>query len=138
MLHLGGTYRRIFDIPLYGVEAGICGGHWSERGGDWICLEGFVGRTWAGLETGGGALRYRADFSAGPAYFGFSPGIVGLSFKRATQGKAMNGGGLALGVLAGVIVARSRASAVGIELWLNADLYPEPVWGPSLRAAYRF
>ena len=138
LLDVGATYRRIYDIPVYGMEFELCGGHWTERGGDFLCGQGFVGRTAAGLTSGGVALRYRADFAIGPLFLGVAPGIGGLWFKRKTKPGSIGGGGLVLAVLGGARVFHSYASALDVELWLNADLYPQPVWGPSLRAAYRF
>ncbi len=125
LLHLGGTYRRIYRHPAVRLEAGalrrpLVGARWrlDLLGG---LLGPHVGRT-------GNRLVPRcatARTSAWTRCTSVSPrAIVGLSFKRATDGKNINGGGVALGLVAGVMVARTRASALCVELWINADLYP--------------
>jgi hypothetical protein len=132
LLHVGATYRHVYDIPIYGEEFGACFGKWSERGSDCADLSLLIGRTRAGLLVTGVSFGYRADFTRGPVYVGILPRIGTLGFGRVTNGGRIAATGISLAAFYGVQLYRGRNSALALEAAFNLDLYDALIWGPTL------
>jgi hypothetical protein len=138
---LGATYRRIYDIPVYGGEPGLCIGSWDRAGTGCLNLSLFWGRTEAGLEARALGARYRLDRPVAGSYAGAEAGLGMLWFIRATNGESLSSATLMLAPLLGLTLLRSDSDELGVEATFSLDLaFGADValfWGPALYLTYR-
>ena len=140
---LGGTYRRLFDVPFYGADFQLAfGAQWTH----WA-IYGTVGllfaRTDQGLKTSGGELGVSTELREGSFALGIALRSSYLGITRITDDTTMGGLGLGLAPFASFDLYRDDDNhALFLNAKVNLDSFGgEPtafVWGPTLSIGGRY
>jgi hypothetical protein len=138
----GGTYRRLYDIPVYAGELGAAVGAWDREDGDYFSLDFILpGWTENGLSVAGVSAGYRADWRISRTRVGFNVGLQTWRIQRVTDDRAITGTGLALSAFIGYDVLRTSGSAWSIDGALNLDPFigndSVLLWGPTVGLSCR-
>jgi hypothetical protein len=138
----GATYRHLFDIPVYGAEAGLAIGSFDASGGTYFLLHGLYGRTQAGLGVGQLGAGFRGEARLSRVSLGGQLSFGPLWVARATKSGALSSWGIEGTLVLGCDLFGDERGALALELELAVDAVggrdATVFWGPGLALSYRF
>jgi len=139
----GATYRRLYDIPVYGLDFGIAIGKWDADGrGRFFAIDGVWARSENGLGVRAVYLGYRADYAFPPFLLGFTAGPGFVLVERFTVSADLLSFGIQAAGHWALGLWRTPRTLLSLEARINTDWLPRVdqtlFWGPSLELALRF
>jgi hypothetical protein len=138
----GATYRRLYDIPVYGVDFGAALGHWDAKHARYVSLDGFIGRTEYGLHVNGAFLDYRTDWTLGRVHLGYALGPGLLVVETDTNSGSRRSMAVKSSLLLGYELASLGSSVVSIDGSFDFDGVLGDdftfLWGPTIATSWRF
>jgi len=131
------TYRRVWDIPVYALEAELGLGWGTEEVRRAFGAQFLHGRTQAGLPAWGVDFVFQHEWGIGDALWcGFSAELGTLWFNRATGDGSVAGGGIGGALRLGYDFVRGDGIRLGPEIAFDAMEYVSNtsvlVWGPTV------
>jgi hypothetical protein len=138
-IEIGGAYKRLYDIPFYGVDATLGLGGVYEHFAFFVEAGVFAGRSENGLATQQLHLSVAPEARLDRWSLGIELRLSHLWIHRVTTQDTITNAGLGVRpYVAADLVRWEGDRAIVASLGLDADLYASVLWGPSLRVSARF
>lgn len=138
----GFTYRRLYDIPIYGADFGVMAGVLRGDNAYYGGMAALVGRTQNGLLTYTIKPQFQWEHRFDRVRLGLSVGVPFVAIQRVTSDGTMFDAGFGGSASISVDVLRAHRNALFVGAKMTAEvLFADEaplIWGPTVLVGWRY